>query len=235
MKNPRKISASEILYEDNHIIIVNKRSSDIVQGDKTGDIPLSEVVKQYIKEKYHKPGEVYLGVVHRLDRPVSGAVIFARTSKALTRLNAMIRDRKIRKIYWAVTDRMPDREKACLQHYLIKNQKKNTSYAFDEAAEGRLKAELLYRYLCSSDRYHLLEVELLTGRHHQIRVQLSSIGCHIKGDLKYGAKRANKNASIHLHARELSFIHPVKNELIEVKAPLPDDPVWNYFETAMAE
>lgn len=226
----RQIHANEVLYEDNHIIIVNKRSSDIVQGDKTGDIPLSEIVKSYIKEKYHKPGDVYLGVVHRLDRPVSGAVIFARTSKALTRLNEMIRDRKIQKIYWAVSDQIPDKTSGHLVHYLRKNQKKNTSYAYSEAAEGRLKAELKYHYRASSDRYHLLEIELLTGRHHQIRVQLAEVGCVIKGDLKYGARRSNKNASIHLHARKVSFIHPVKNEPIEVVAPVPDDKVWKYFE-----
>lgn len=233
VKNIRKILAAEVLYEDNHIIIVNKRSSDIVQGDKTGDVPLSEIVKAYIKEKYHKPGDVFLGVVHRLDRPVSGAVMFARTGKALTRLNAMIRDRKIHKVYWAVTPNMPEKEKGHLVHYLKKNQKKNTSYAYKEEADGRLKAELVYAYRSSSDRYHLLEVELLTGRHHQIRVQLASIGCSIKGDLKYGAKRANKNASIHLHARKLSFIHPVKNELIDVVAPVPDDTVWKYFEQSL--
>lgn len=223
----------EILYEDNHMIIVNKRSSDIVQGDKTGDIPLSEIVKQYIKEQYNKPGDVFLGVVHRLDRPVSGAVIFARTSKALARLNKMISERQIQKTYWAVTARIPDPENAHLTHYLVKNQKKNMSFASREPGEGRLKAELEYRYLASSDRYHLLEVELLTGRHHQIRVQLSAIGCVIKGDLKYGAGRSNKNASIHLHARGISFLHPVKNTLISIVAPVPDDPLWKHFEKVL--
>jgi len=229
-KRIRALNPSEVLYEDNHIIIVNKRSSDIVQGDKTGDVPLSEVVKAYIKAKYNKPGDVYLGVVHRLDRPVSGAVIFARTSKALSRLNEMIRDRKIQKIYWAVSDRMPDETSGHLVHYLRKNQKKNTSYAYSEEGNGRLRAELNYKYRASSDRYHLLEVELLTGRHHQIRVQLAEISCVIKGDLKYGARRSNKNASIHLHARKVSFIHPVRNEPLEVVAPVPDDKVWKYFE-----
>lgn len=223
-----------VLYEDNHIIIVNKRSSDIVQGDKTGDTPLSEIVKQYIKKKYNKPGEVFLGVVHRLDRPVSGAVIFARTSKALGRLNEMIRERNIQKTYWAVTSEMPDVENGTLVHYLRKNQKKNTSYAYREAGEGRLKAELKYRYLTSSDRYHLLEIELLTGRHHQIRVQLAEIGCIVKGDLKYGAKRSNKDASIHLHARKVAFMHPVKKETVEVTAPVPDDKIWKYFEDELA-
>ena len=174
-------------------------------------------------------------MVHRLDRPVSGAVIFARTSKALARLNEMIRDRKIHKLYWAVTGTMPGNEKGHLVHYLVKNQKKNMSFAYHEEAKGRLRAELRYTYLASSERYHLLEVELLTGRHHQIRVQLSNIGCTIKGDLKYGAKRANKNASIHLHARKVSFIHPVKNELIEITAPVPKDTVWDHFEQYMAK
>jgi 23S rRNA pseudouridine1911/1915/1917 synthase len=220
----------QILYEDNHIIIVNKRSSDIVQGDKTGDVPLSEVVKQYIKEKYNKPGEVFLGVVHRLDRPVSGAVIFARTSKALTRLNEMIRDRRIEKIYWAVSASMPPDTNGHLIHYLRRNQKKNMSFAYPDPGPGRMEALLDYRYLAASDNYHLLEVNLLTGRHHQIRVQLADIGCVIKGDLKYGAKRSNKDASIHLHARKIKMIHPVRNEPLEVIAPVPDDPVWKFFE-----
>jgi len=219
-----------VLYEDNHIIIVNKRASDIVQGDKTGDVPLSELVKQYIKEKYNKPGEVFLGVVHRLDRPVSGAVIFARTSKALRRLNEMIRDRKIEKIYWAVCAAMPPDIKGHLTHYLRRNQKKNMSFAYPAEGPDRLKAELDYRYLASSDNYHLLEIDLLTGRHHQIRVQLADIGCVIKGDLKYGAKRSNKDASIHLHARKIKMIHPVKREPLEVIAPVPDDPLWKFFE-----
>ena len=232
-KQARKLVSSEVLYEDNHIIIVNKRSSDIVQGDKTGDVPLSEIVKTYVKEKYNKPGDVYLGVVHRLDRPVSGAVIFARTSKALTRLNEMIRERKIQKLYWAVSEQIPDNTSGHLTHYLRKNQKKNTSFAYSKPAEGRQKAELKYKFRASSDRYHLLEVELLTGRHHQIRVQLAEIGCVIKGDLKYGARRSNKNASIHLHARKVAFIHPVKKDTIEVIAPVPDDPVWKYFEECL--
>ncbi len=197
-------------------------------------MPLSEIVKKYIKEKYKKPGDVYLGVVHRLDRPVSGAVIFARTSKALTRLNEMIRDRKIDKMYWAVTAGMPPGNEGHLTHYLKKNQKKNTSHAFAEPGEGRLKAELRYHFLFSSDNYNLLEVALLTGRHHQIRVQLANIGCVIKGDLKYGANRANKNASIHLHARKISLMHPVKKEPLEVIAPVPDDPLWKYFELKLS-
>ena len=230
-KRIRSILPSEVLYEDNHIIVVNKRSSDIVQGDKTGDVPLSEIVKQYIREKYNKPGEVYLGVVHRLDGPVSGAVIFARTSKALSRLNEMIRNRKIQKIYWAVTSEMPPDRQGHLTHYLKKNQKKNTSQAWTEPAEGRLKAELDYRFLASSDNYNLLEVNLLTGRHHQIRVQLASIGCVIKGDLKYGAKRSNRDASIHLHARMIKLIHPVKKVPLEIVAPVPDEKLWHLFLT----
>lgn len=234
IKQIRKIPPSEVLYEDNHIIIVNKRSSDIVQGDKTGDVPLSEIVKNYIKEKYNKPGDVFLGVVHRLDRPVSGAVIFARTSKALTRLNEMIRERQIEKIYWAVVANMPPDSKGRLVHYLRKNQKKNMSHAFTEPGNDRLEAKLDYNFLASSDNFHLLEVDLLTGRHHQIRAQLASLGCVIKGDLKYGAKRSNKNASIHLHARKLSFLHPVKKERIEILAPVPNDPLWQYFENVLS-
>lgn len=226
----REIDANEVLYEDNHIIVVNKRAKDIVQGDKTGDVPLSEIVKQYIKKKYDKPGEVFLGVVHRLDRPVSGAVIFARTSKALARLNEMIRDRKIGKKYWAVVSEKPSPQSGKLLHYLERNQKKNKSFAYDDPGKGRLPAELSYEYLGSSDRYHLLEVDLITGRHHQIRVQLAHLGCIIRGDLKYGAKRSNKDASIHLHARSVSFIHPVKKEAMEVIAPVPEDPLWKYFE-----
>ena len=227
----RKLDPEEILFEDNHIIIVNKRASDIVQGDRTGDIPLSEVVKQYIREKYNKPGEAFLGVVHRLDRPATGAVVFARTSKALTRLNEMIRDRKITKIYWAVASSMPPDTRGHLVHYLVKNQKKNTSFAFMEPGDGRLRAELDYRYLGASENYHLIEVDLHTGRHHQIRVQLAEIGCVIKGDLKYGAKRSNRDASIHLHARKLAFVHPVSKQSLGIVAPVPDDPLWKFLES----
>ncbi len=205
-----------------------------MQGDKSGDVPLSELVKQYIKHKYEKPGEVFLGVIHRLDRPVSGAVAFARTGKALARMNGMIRERKIGKTYWAVTAAMPPEKEGRLVHYLKKNQQKNTSFAWDEPGRGRLKAELIYRHLCSSDRYHLLEVDLITGRHHQIRVQLAAAGCVIRGDLKYGAARPNRDASIHLHARSLSFIHPVNMETINITAPVPDDPLWKHFESVAA-
>ena len=221
-----------IIYEDNHIIIVNKLPSQIVQGDKTGDEPLSEKVKKYIKKKYNKPGEVFLGVVHRLDRPVSGLVIFARTSKALARLNNMLKERMIKKFYWAVVKELPPEEKGHLVHYLYRNTKKNKSFVSVKERENSKKAELIYRHISSSDKYHLLEIELLTGRHHQIRAQLASIGCPIKGDIKYGYPRTNKNASIHLHARRIEFIHPVKKEKMTFVAPPPDDPLWEYFSNS---
>ncbi len=211
------------------MIVVNKMPSDIVQGDKTGDTPLSEITKLYIKEKYNKPGNVFCGVVHRLDRPVSGAVIFARTSKALPRLNEMLRKQEIKKKYWAVVEQKPKAKNGHLVNFLRKNPKQNKSYVVKEGTEGALKAELKYEHIASSDKYHLLEIELLTGRHHQIRAQLANIGCIIKGDLKYGAKRSNKDASIHLHARYLSFIHPVKKTEINILANPPEDVIWNYF------
>ena len=220
---------NQIIYEDNHIIIVNKLPSQIVQGDKTGDEPLSEMVKKYIKKKYNKPGDVFLGVVHRLDRPVSGLVIFARTSKALTRLNQMLKERTIKKIYWVVVKEMPPEEEDHLIHYIYRDTKKNKSFISFRERDNSKKAELLYRHIASSDKYHLLEIELLTGRHHQIRAQLAFIGCPIKGDIKYGYPRTNKNASIHLHARKVEFIHPVKKEKMTFLAPPPDDPLWNYF------
>ncbi|NCD43135.1 MAG: RNA pseudouridine synthase, partial [Bacteroidia bacterium] len=199
-----------VLYEDNHLLIVNKLPSEIVQGDKTGDQPLSETLKFYLKEKYQKPGNVFIGVVHRLDRPVSGVVIFAKTGKALSRLNEMLRDHAIKKKYWAVVKNCPPEASGHLVHYLKKNEKQNKSYARTQAESGYLKAELRYRVIGQSENYFLLEVELLTGRHHQIRVQLSEIGCPIKGDLKYGYPRSNPKGSIHLHAREVAFTHPVK-------------------------
>ncbi len=220
---------AQILYEDNHIIIVNKRPSEIVQGDKSGDEPLSERVKQYIKKKYNKPGDVFLGVVHRLDRPVSGTVIFARTSKALTRLNEMLREKQIKKTYWAVCANLPREESEHLINYLVRDSAKNKSFVTKENKKGAKKAELVYTHIKGSDKYHLLEVELLTGRHHQIRVQLAHMGCPIRGDVKYGALRTNKDASIHLHARKIEFIHPVKKEPIQLEANPPDDPLWNYF------
>ena len=219
----------EVLYEDNHLVIINKRSSDIVQGDKTGDEPLSEKVKKYLKKKYHKPGEVFLGVVHRLDRPVSGALIFARTSKALGRMNELLRQKEVHKTYWTVVKTKPPKDRDHLIHYLKKNQQKNRSFAYKEPGEGRLMAEMAYKLIGKSDNYYLLEVELFTGRHHQIRVQLAQIGCPVKGDLKYGYPRSNKNASIHLHARKIEFIHPIRKESLSITAPPPEDAVWDYF------
>lgn len=217
----------QVLYEDNHVIIVNKRPGDIVQGDKTGDTPLSEVVKEFIKKKYNKPGNVYLGVVHRLDRPTSGIVLFSRTSKALPRLNQLFKDKEAKKTYWAIVKNAPPETEATLSHYLKRNPKQNKSFAhFKEVPESK-KALLDYKILKKLDNYYLLEIDLQTGRHHQIRSQLSAIGCPVKGDLKYGFDRSNKDASIHLHARKLSFVHPVSKEKIEVTAPPPDDPVWN--------
>jgi len=217
----------QVLYEDNHIIIVNKRTGDIVQGDKTGDQPLSDVVKDYLKNKYNKPGNVYLGVVHRLDRPTTGIVMFAKTSKALPRLNKLFSEKEAKKTYWAIIKNAPPRPQDTLTHYLKKNAINNKSNAFSKVIEGGKKAILHYTILQKLDNYYLLEVELETGRHHQIRTQLASIGCPIKGDLKYGFDRSNPDASIHLHARQLQFVHPVSKEKIVVTAPLPDDPLWN--------
>jgi len=223
----------QIVYEDNHLIIVNKLPSQIVQGDKTGDKPLSDLLKDYLKKKYNKPGNVYMGVVHRLDRPVSGLVIFAKTSKALSRLNKMIRDAEIKKVYWAVVAKRPTKESGQLMDYLVKDEKKNKSRVVKESHIGARKAELKYKLLNSANKYHLLEVELLTGRHHQIRVQLSNMGSPIKGDLKYGFPRSNNLPFIHLHAREISFNHPVKNMPMSFFAPPPDDILWNYFINQM--
>lgn len=219
----------DILYEDNHIIAVNKKPSDIVQGDKTGDTPLSDFVKQYIKQKYNKPGDVFIGTVHRIDRPVSGVVLFAKTSKALARLNQMFQSKEIQKTYWAVVKNKPNPANGKLIHYLIKNEAKNMSKAFDKETRGALRSELDYKLIAGSDNYHLLEIKPHTGRHHQIRVQLSKIGCPIKGDLKYGFNRSNKDASIHLHARKVEFIHPVKKEPVIIIAPPPDEVLWNEF------
>ena len=219
----------DILYEDNHIIAVNKKPSDIVQGDKTGDTPLSEKVKQYVKEKYQKPGEAFLGVAHRLDRPVSGIVLFARTSKALERLNKMFHDKEVKKTYWAVVKNKPAQVSGHLTHFLKKNEAKNMSKAYDKEMPDTKKAELEYKLVASLTNYHLLEVNPLTGRHHQIRVQLASIGSPIKGDVKYGFARTNENASIHLHARKVEFMHPVKQEQITLIAKPPEDVLWNEF------
>lgn len=224
----------KVIYEDNHIIIVNKQSGEIVQGDKTGDRPLSDLVKDYIKEKYQKPGAVFLGVVHRLDRPVSGLVIFARTSKALTRLNKMFAEEEIHKTYWAIVKRSEKLEMRgesndewhMLENWLVRNEKQNKSYAYDTEKPNAKKAILKYRALSHSDNYTLLEVRLMTGRHHQIRCQLAAMGCPIKGDLKYGAPRSNPDGSISLLARRVEFIHPVSKEPIVVEAPLPSDNLW---------
>jgi 23S rRNA pseudouridine1911/1915/1917 synthase len=218
-----------ILYEDNHIIIINKLPSQIVQGDKTGDKPLSDLVKDYLKIKYNKPGEVFLGVVHRLDRPVSGAVIFARTSKSLTRLNELIKNREIKKTYWAVVKNKPPKDKDTLVNFLRRDEARNKSFVAGENSKNVQKASLSYSLIAVSDSYYLLEVGLETGRHHQIRAQLAAVGCPIKGDLKYGFPRSNPDGSIHLHARKLEFMHPVTQLLVSVVADPPDDPVWNYF------
>lgn len=217
----------KVLFEDNHLIIVNKQSGDIVQGDKTGDTPLSEIIKQFIKEKYNKPGNVFLGVVHRLDRPTTGVVVFAKTSKALERFNKMLRDKNVDKTYWAVVKNLPEKIENTLTGYLKKNPKNNKSTSYSSEIEGSKKATLHYKVIKSLDNYHLLEVDLETGRHHQIRCQLASIGSPIKGDLKYGFDRSNKDASIHLHARKIVFIHPVTKEQISIIAPTPNEVIWN--------
>ena len=223
----------QVVYEDNHIIIVAKQSGEIVQGDKTGDEPLSETVKRYIKEKYQKPGEVFLGVVHRLDRPVSGLVVFARTSKALSRLNKMFAEGEVHKTYWAIVENassVPINQHltpiTTLTHWLVRNEKQNKSYAYDHEVPRSKKAVLRYRELTRGDHYSLLEVELMTGRHHEILCQLSKIGCPIHGDLKYGARRSNPDGSISLLSRRVEFIHPVSKLPISIEAPLPDDPLW---------
>ncbi|MBQ8158938.1 MAG: RNA pseudouridine synthase [Prevotella sp.] len=219
----------EVVYEDNHIIIVNKQSGEIVQGDKTGDRPLSDIVKDYIKEKYQKPGEVFLGVVHRLDRPVSGLVVFARTSKALTRLNKMFAEGEVHKTYWAIVPKSPKLEGDgfnTLEHWLVRNEKQNKSYAYNQEKPNSKKAILKYRAIGHSDNYTLLEVNLMTGRHHQIRCQLAAMGSPIKGDLKYGAPRSNPDGSISLHSHRVEFVHPVSKELISIEAPVPNDSLW---------
>lgn len=225
------VSNLQILYEDNHIIAVNKRSGDIVQGDKTGDEPLSEIVKSYIKEKYDKPGAVYLGVVHRLDRPTTGVVIFAKTSKALVRLNKMFANKaSVEKTYWAMAENTPNPTEGVLTHWMTRNTKQNKSTAHTSEVKNSKKAMVNYQVLHKLERYTLLEVKLLTGRHHQIRAQLSAIGCTIKGDLKYGAKRSNPDGSIHLHARKMMFVHPVQQEEITIIAPTPNDNLWKSAE-----
>lgn len=219
-----------VLYEDNHIIVVNKQSGEIVQGDKTGDTPLSDIVKTHLKEKYNKPGNVFLGVVHRLDRPVSGVVLFAKTSKALPRLNKLFAEHeKVKKTYWAIVGNKPPQESGTLTHWLTRNEKTNTAKAYDREVPNSKKAILDYRLIAASQRYFLLEIQLHTGRHHQIRCQLAKMGCPIKGDLKYGAPRSNPDGSICLHARHLELEHPVTHEILSITAPVPQNALWQAF------
>ncbi|MCI6550838.1 MAG: RluA family pseudouridine synthase [Prevotella sp.] len=219
----------QIIYEDNHLIVVSKHAGEIVQGDKTGDTPLSETVKAFLKEEHQKPGNVFLGVPHRLDRPVAGLVVFAKTSKALSRLNDMFRTGGVHKTYWAIVKDCPKEEAGLLTHWIVRNEKQNKSYAYDHEMPEAKKAMLRYRVIGHSDYYTLVEVNLLTGRHHQIRCQLAAIGCPIKGDLKYGARRSNPDGSISLLARRIDFIHPVSKQEIHLEAPVPDDPLWRSF------
>lgn len=223
------ITYPEILYEDNHLLIVNKRISDIVQGDKTGDISLDKILKKYISEKYNKPGEAFLGVVHRIDRPVSGVVIFARTSKSLSRLNQFFKDGKIKKTYWAIVKNLPQQSEGSLSHYLIRDAKKNKSFAYENEVNGAKQGILSYKAVHSFDNYYLLEIDLQTGRHHQIRAQLAKIGCPVRGDLKYGYSRSNPDGGISLHAFQVVFPHPVKDELISIKALPPADSLWDAY------
>lgn len=225
----------EILYEDNHIIAVNKGISDIVQSDKTGDKPLEDFVKDYIKAKYNKPGEVFLGIVHRIDRPVSGVVLFARTSKALVRLNEMFQKKDVEKIYWAIVKSLPPSPEGSLHHYITRNTKINKSTCHNQEVPNSKKAILHYKVLASSDNYHLLQINLETGRHHQIRAQLAAIGCPIKGDLKYGSQRSNADGGISLHSKQVRFVHPVRDHEIIITAPLPADSLWAYFEKLLTE
>lgn len=216
----------KVLYEDNHIIAVSKTCHEIVQGDKTGDEPLSETVKAWLKEKYQKPGNVFIGVTHRLDRPVSGVVLFAKTSKALSRLNEMFRLGEVKKTYWAIVKKRPPQEEGELIHWLVRNEKQNKTYAYDKEKPNAKKAILHYKLIAASENYNLLEIDLKTGRHHQIRVQLAKMGCPIKGDLKYGFDRSNKDGGISLHARKVEFLHPVSKERIMIEAPVPEDNLW---------
>ncbi len=216
----------EVIYEDNHLIAVNKTCREIVQGDKTGDQPLSEMLKAWLKKKYAKPGNVFIGVAHRLDRPVSGVVLFAKTSKALARLNTMFRDGKVKKTYWAIVKNRPPKDEDEVVNWLVRNENQNKSFAFDNERPGAKKAILHYRLVAASDRYFLLEIDLKTGRHHQIRCQLAHLGCPIRGDLKYGYPRSNRDGGISLHARSASFVHPVSQLPVQIVAPVPDDPLW---------
>ncbi|MBP5611796.1 MAG: RluA family pseudouridine synthase [Bacteroidales bacterium] len=223
----------QLLYEDNHLIIVNKAVGEIVQYDPTGDTPLEEQVRAYIKEKYHKPGQVFLGVVHRIDRPVSGAVLFARTGKALSRLNRMLQERQIEKTYWAIVKDLPPAAQGTLTHYIVRDTRNNRSHCYDTPRGEAREAVLHYRLIASSDRYHLLEIQIETGRHHQIRCQLAHIGCPIKGDLKYGYPRSNPDGGISLHARRIALTHPVSGERLSVEADPPDDALWHFFTDAV--
>jgi 23S rRNA pseudouridine1911/1915/1917 synthase len=223
------VSKLEVIFEDNHLIAINKRCGTIVQGDKTEDVPLSEIVKDFIRVKYNKTGNIYCGVIHRIDRPVSGAVIFAKTSKALVRMNQLIYDRQIQKRYWAIVKDEPNKHKDNLVHYLYKDEPKNKVFVSKEPRDGYLRAELSYELIASSDTFHLLEIQLITGRHHQIRAQLAAIGCPIRGDLKYGYPRSNQDASISLHARSISFIHPVSLQTTHIVAKPPKEKIWSYF------
>ena len=226
MSNERNL---QVLYEDNHIIAVNKRNSDIVQSDSSGDITLCEVVREYVRVTYNKPGKAFIGTVHRLDRPVSGVILYARTTKALNRLSNMFKYREVQKTYWACVKEAPPKDEDHIINYLIKNEQQNKSYAHQKPGEDRKESELTYKVLGKTDHYHFLEVKPKTGRHHQIRATLASIGCPIKGDIKYGARRTNENASIHLHARKIEFIHPVQKVPITMVAPPPEEPLWNAF------
>lgn len=225
----------KVVYEDNHVIIVHKESGEIVQGDKTGDKPLSETVKDYIRDKYHKPGNVFLGVVHRLDRPVAGLVVFARTSKALSRLNEMFRKGEVHKTYWAITKNAPAEPEGTLVNWIVRNEKQNKSYVYDKEVSNAKRAELKYRVIAHTENYHLIEVNLHTGRHHQIRCQLAHMGCVIKGDLKYGAPRSNPDGSISLLSHEVTFIHPVSKMEIKAESLIPDDRLWRDIAEAVTK
>lgn len=229
------LEKDRILYEDNHLIVINKRVGELVQADETGDRTLIDDVKEYLKVTYNKKGNVYLGVPHRLDRPTSGIVVYAKTDKALTRLNEMFRGSGVKKVYWAIVDKKPNKDKGELVHYIVRNSKNNISIAYPTEKKDSKIARLLYSLICSSDRYHLLEINLHTGRHHQIRAQLKAIGIHIKGDLKYGAERSNPDGGISLHARKISFLHPVKKEEITIVAPPPKDALWSFFLNKVEE
>lgn len=224
------LTIPEILFEDNHLLAINKKPGELVQPDKSGSSSLEDTIKLFLKKKYNKTGNVFLGIAHRIDRPVSGLVLMAKTGKALSRINQMIQDHEIRKFYWAITTNIPETNEGKLIHYIKRNEQKNISKAFIKEVTGSKKAEMNYKVIAKSDRYHLLEIELITGRHHQIRAQLCAIGCSIKGDLKYGSPRSNPDGSISLHSRKIEFIHPVTKEFLTITAPVPEDKLWKFFE-----